>query len=70
MGPFSAPRQPSPLTTAIVAAVQGEAQAYLERLSGFAYADGLPRVGVNLHRLVVVPRVLLNGAAFRGSWTS
>ncbi len=50
----------------IVAAVQHEAQAYLERLSGFAYADGLPRVGVNLHRLVVVPRVLLNGAAFRG----
>jgi len=51
---------------AIVAAVQSEAQAYLERLSSFAYADGLPRVGVSLHRLVVVPRVLLNGAAFRG----
>ena len=49
----------------VVAAVQREAQAYLERLSNFAYADGLPRTSISLHRLVVVPRVFLNGAAFK-----
>jgi hypothetical protein len=51
---------------AVVAAVQSEAEAYLERLSHFAYADGLPRTSVSLHRLVVIPRVLLNGATFSG----
>jgi hypothetical protein len=51
---------------AVVACVQSEAQAYLERPGRFAYADGLPRIGVSLHRLVVIPRVLLNGAAYRG----
>jgi hypothetical protein len=51
---------------ASVAAVQSEAQAYLERLGELAHADGLPRVGVDLHRLVVVPRALLNGVAYRG----
>ena len=49
----------------VVALIQAEVAAYLGRLSQFAYADGLPCSGVNLHRLVVVPRVLLNGAAYR-----
>src|SRR3954468_9424995 len=46
----------------VVTIVQSELDAYLTRLEEFAYADGLPRVGVNLHRLVVVPRLLINGA--------
>jgi hypothetical protein len=50
---------------AVVAAVQREAQAYLRRLGELAYSDGLPRVGVELHRLVVVPRVLLNAGTYR-----
>jgi hypothetical protein len=49
----------------VAAAVQREAQGYLERLGALAYADGLPRIGVELHRLVVVPRVLVNAAACR-----
>jgi hypothetical protein len=48
----------------IVAVLQAEVDAYLGRLGQLAYADGLPRSGVNLHRLVVVPRVLLNSAAY------
>ena len=50
----------------VVAAIQGEVQAYLQRLGELAYADGLLRAGISLHRLVVVPCVLLNAAAYRG----
>jgi hypothetical protein len=49
----------------IVTLIRTEVDAYLGRLDELAYADGLPRTGVNLHRLVVVPRVLLNSAAYR-----
>jgi len=49
----------------VVATVGRETQAYLRRIGEMAYADGLPRVGVELHRLVVVPRVLLNAETFR-----
>jgi hypothetical protein len=48
----------------VVAAIQREMDAYLGRLQEFAYADGLPRLSVDLHRIVVVPRVLINGAAY------
>jgi hypothetical protein len=46
----------------VVAVVQSEIDGYLARLQEFAYAQGLPRFGVHLHRLVVVPRLLINGA--------
>jgi hypothetical protein len=49
---------------AVVATVQSEMDAYLARIRDLAYADGLPRVGVRPHRLVVVPRVLVNSAAY------
>ena len=55
----SAARQP----TAVVV-IQSEMDAYLGRLQEFAYADGLPRLSVDLHRLVAVPRVLINSAAY------
>jgi hypothetical protein len=45
----------------VARAVQEEAERYLARLTQLAYAEGLPRVVVNLYRLVVVPRQLLNG---------
>lgn len=48
----------------VVAIIQSEIDAYPSRVQEFAYAEGLPRVGVELHRLVVVPRVLINGAAY------
>ena len=51
---------------AVVATVQDETQAYLKRSNEFVYGAGLPRIGVDLHRLVVVPRVMLNAAAYRG----
>jgi hypothetical protein len=50
----------------VVAAIDLEAQAYLQRLGELAFAEGLPRGGVDLHRLIVVPNVLLNGAAYTG----
>jgi len=48
---------------AVAAAIEREVQAYLQRLGQLAFADGLPRCGVELRRLIVVPNVLLNGAA-------
>ena len=48
---------------AVVDAVEREVEAYLQRLGQLAFAEGLPRCGVDLRRLIVVPTVLLNGAA-------
>lgn len=48
---------------AVADAIELEVQAYLKRLAGLAFAEGLPRCGVDLRRLIVVPTVLLNGAA-------
>jgi hypothetical protein len=48
----------------VIITTQSELDRYLGRLQQFAYAEGLPRVSVDLHRLVVVPRVLINGAAY------
>ena len=45
--------------------IQRELDAYLERIGELAYGDGLPLASVDLHRLVVVPRVLINGAAYQ-----
>jgi hypothetical protein len=49
---------------AVIATIQSELDAYPGRLQELAYADGLPRVSVDLHRIVLVPRVLINGAAY------
>jgi hypothetical protein len=49
----------------VVAAIQREIDAYFKLHGDLAYADGLPRAGVELRRLVAVPCVLLNGAAYR-----
>jgi hypothetical protein len=48
----------------VIVTIQSEMDGYLGRLQEFAYAQGLPRVGVDLHRMVVVPRVLINTAAY------
>jgi hypothetical protein len=58
---FAAARDPQ-----VIATIQSEMDGYLGRIQELAYADGLPRVGVDLHRLVVVPRVLVNGGAYDG----
>jgi hypothetical protein len=48
----------------VIVTIQSEMDGYLGRLQEFAYAEGLPRASVNLHRIVAVPRVLINGAAY------
>ena len=48
----------------VVDIVQSEAQVYLKHLGDLAYSDGLPRDTVQCRRLVVVPKVLLNGNAY------
>ena len=48
----------------LAATIQSEIDAYPRRLQEFAYAEGLPRTSVELHRIVVVPRVLINAAAY------
>jgi len=50
----------------IAAEIQREADGYVQRLTDLAFGEGLPRVSVDLHRLVVVPIVLLNTAVYRG----
>jgi len=45
-------------------AIDLEVQAYLPRLGEMAFMEGLPRGGIDLRRLAVVPTVLLNGAAY------
>ena len=45
--------------------LQHETDAYLSRLDTFVYADALPYVMVDLRRLIVVPRVFVNGEAHR-----
>lgn len=53
---------------AIVRDVQREVDGYLERLDPIVYAHGLPRVGVDLHRLIVVPRSFANAEVYRGMY--
>ncbi|MGE5242926.1 MAG: hypothetical protein ACM3SQ_01680 [Betaproteobacteria bacterium] len=50
----------------VMAAVQRELDAYPARLGDLAFGDGLPRVVIDLRRLVVVPSVMINAAAYRG----
>lgn len=52
-------------TEAVVVGVQREVDAYLARLDTLVYARDLPRVSVDLRRLVVVPRVFVNGEVYR-----
>jgi hypothetical protein len=49
-----------------IAAIQIEMDGYFGRIQELAYAGGLPKAGVNLHRLVLVPRALVNNAAYGG----
>jgi len=54
------------ITTRTVAGrVQTELDAHLERLQALAHAPDLPRKGVDLRRLVVVPRRLLCAELYR-----
>ncbi len=50
---------------AVVVALQRELDVYLARLNTFVLARDLPRVSVDLYRLVVIPRLFANGAIYR-----
>ena len=45
--------------------IRRELDAYLERIGSWRTGDGLPIASIELHRLVVVPRVMINGAAYQ-----
>jgi len=49
----------------VAAPVQRELDAYLQRLERLVYAPDLPCITVELRRLVVVPRLLLNAEMYR-----
>jgi hypothetical protein len=49
----------------VAAAVQREVDAALNRLDTFVFADALPSCMVDLRRLIVVPRLFVNGEAYR-----
>ena len=49
----------------VAAAVQREVDAALARLDTFVFADALPSCTVDLRRLIVVPRLFVNGEAYR-----
>jgi hypothetical protein len=49
---------------AVVRAVDVEMNAYLSRVGELAFAEGLPRGSIELRRLVIVPNLLVNGAAY------
>ena len=50
-------------TRAVTTAIANEAPRYMEAAAHVAYADGLPRANIALHRLVVVPRAMIAGHA-------
>ena len=52
-------------SAAVASSCQREIDAYLTRLEILALAHDLPRVGVALHRLIAVPRLLANAAMDR-----
>jgi hypothetical protein len=52
-------------TDTVGVAVQREVDKYLARLGTLVFARDLPCVGVDLRRLVVVPRMFVNGQAYR-----
>jgi len=54
----------------IVRDVQRELDGYLQRLDPIVYAHGLPRVSVELRRLIVVPRSFPNAEAFRNLYAT
>jgi hypothetical protein len=54
----------------IVRDIQRELDGYLQRLDPIVYAHGLPRVSVELRRLIVVPRSFPNAEAFRNLYAT
>ena len=50
----------------LASALQGEVDAGLARLDPIVYAQDLPRVSVDLRRVVVAPRLFVNAEAYRG----
>jgi hypothetical protein len=50
-------------THSVTTAIANEAPRYMEAVARVAYSDGLPRVNIALHRLVLVPRAIIAGHA-------
>ncbi len=50
-------------TRSVTAAIAAEAPRYMHVVGRLAYSDGLPRLNIALHRLVLVPRAMIAGHA-------
>lgn len=50
-------------TRSVTAAIAAEAPRYMQVVGRLAYSDGLPRLNIALHRLVLVPRAMIAGHA-------
>lgn len=50
-------------TRSVTAAIAAEAPRYMQIVGRLAYSDGLPRLNIALHRLVLVPRAMIAGHA-------
>jgi hypothetical protein len=51
-------------TPSVQRAIQAQADKYLARLATLAYSDALPHLHIDLHRLVAVPRALVDHTVF------
>jgi len=54
----------------VAEAVQSETNEYIARLDPIVFAHDLPRVSVDLRRLVVVPRLFANAESYRALYTA
>lgn len=57
-------------SSSVIDAVQSETNEYIGRLDPIVFAHDLPRVSVDLRRLVVVPRVFANAESYRALYTT
>lgn len=54
----------------VIETVRSEATEYIGRLDPIVFAQDLPRVSVDLRRLVVVPRLFANAESYRALYTA
>jgi hypothetical protein len=54
----------------VIEAVRSQANEYVVRLDPIVFAHDLPRVSVDLRRLVVVPRLFANAESYRALYTA
>ena len=56
----AAARDPQVVTT-----IQSELDSYLGRVHELTYAGGLPQLNMDLHRIIIIPRILINNTVYK-----